>query len=56
MTLRPALLAAKLLPLSLMTASVAAFAQSPQPDEAESVNFVVPPGPGSRSRPRSSAN
>ncbi|WP_232822174.1 ABC transporter substrate-binding protein [Salinicola sp. CR57] len=46
MTLRPALVAATLLPLSLMTASVAAFAQNPQPDEADSVNFVVPPWPG----------
>ncbi|MGQ7244516.1 ABC transporter substrate-binding protein [Salinicola sp. V024] len=46
MTLRNALLAATLLPLSLMTVSTSAFAQSPQPDEADSVNFVVPPWPG----------
>ncbi|MGM8849545.1 ABC transporter substrate-binding protein [Salinicola halophyticus] len=46
MTLRPALLAATLLPLSLMTVSMAVFAQSPQQDKADSVNFVVPPWPG----------
>ena len=46
MTLRTTLLAATLLPLSLMTVSMAAFAQSPQQDAADSVNFVVPPWPG----------
>ncbi|WP_245392625.1 ABC transporter substrate-binding protein [Salinicola halimionae] len=46
MTLRTALVAATLLPLSLMTLSISAFAQSPRQDQADSVNFVVPPWPG----------